>query len=122
MELLIVAFAVVFIIWIFSLIDPYHIVKILAIFAALVVIGFFIGLGINLAYADGPQCQQIGKLVCNDVIKTYESNSYNNIAIIQRAGVLADLYQRMDCSASELATCITDNLNISKSNFIVEEK
>ena len=104
--------------WLFDLLDfgTSAILKIVIFLTILFIMGYVIGIGIYVAHAGETEkrCQQIGQLICNDVIKTYESNSYNNIAIIQRAGVLQDLYIDMGCQTDFLATCIIIDLNFKE--------
>jgi hypothetical protein len=62
------------------------------------------------ANADGLGCHKLEQLICNDIEKTYSDNSYDNIAIIQRASILRELYHEKNCNSDQLVRCISKNL------------
>lgn len=121
LQLLILTGVVAGVFWIFSLKIPGWLLTIFIIVGLLLIGGFIFGTGFNLAIAADTKtrekiCENIGQMACNDIIKTYENNKYYNIAIIQRAQVLQELYLKTGCPAEVLAKCVTDNYFIEENS------
>jgi len=91
------------------------IIKVAIMIVALGIMGYFIGIGINIAGADDTKnCQKISDLICSDIINSYSHNKSMSVIANQRAMILQDLYNNMKCPALPLATCIINNLNYEK--------